>query len=382
MICSQWQGGHFNLFKLTAQTLLLPLLLKTCDGSNWAQTSGYLDQNVVITKIPSVENQHWSARYGHATAILLKDTAVDPNIGEIYLTGGDIYTNDTESFTRVGIMPFAESQGYMNDVWQGGLLNLRPGEENLQDVYSNFWETRSDVRLRGPKYPSVFNPMDDARHQKLPRTYSRMEWSRVKQGIVPNGIPYDDWIKCENYFDQPRYIEERRSCPEPVIVDEREVPGREVMWSPRRHHASVSLAVTLLRDKERDPNARPKEYLFVMGGRARELVDYAKEKSIGGIQYPRVRDPLEIAFSTQHEATVLKSDVWMSTDGKRWELVTPGCIAPQADLITAGRLREDGSRKYGQKKNKCKQDVDCFGAEICVTNERYWFEDGDTEEFG
>lgn len=99
----------------------------------------------------------------------------------------------------------------------------------------------------------------------------------------------------------------------------------EVQWSPRRHHASVTLTVD------------GSQYLYVMGGRARELVDYQEEKSVGGIIGPRISDPdiLSQKFSTQRQASLYKSDVWRSVNGRSWELITPGCEAPQVKNMFA-----------------------------------------------
>ena len=81
--------------------LVLSLYTDFIESSNWAQTSGRLDQNVIITKIPSAGNLHWAARYGHATTIL--NTGDLPEIGEVYLTGGDVYTQARDMETNIGI---------------------------------------------------------------------------------------------------------------------------------------------------------------------------------------------------------------------------------------------------------------------------------------
>ncbi len=81
--------------------LVLSFYTDFIESSNWAQTSGRLDQNVIITKIPSAGNLHWAARYGHATTIL--NTGDLPEIGEVYLTGGDVYTQARDMETNIGI---------------------------------------------------------------------------------------------------------------------------------------------------------------------------------------------------------------------------------------------------------------------------------------
>ena len=105
-----------------------------------------------------------------------------------------------------------------------------------------------------------------------------------------------------------------------------------------------------------------------MGGRARELMEFAESQSVGGIIGPRVKDVDQGAASaaqyltTQREASVAKSDVWKSADGVHWTLVTPGCRAPQSLLIPQGDPR---SGKFGKLTYACASDADCYGAEFC-----------------
>ena len=193
-------------------------------------------------------------------------------------------------------------------------------------------------------------------------------------------MSYLDWIICDPYFKgdgNSQYAARRaaRGCSEDGEGND------EIMWSPRRHHASVSFEVKLL--PEGAEQTSKKQYLFVMGGRARELINFRKEHSVGGISPTRVKDPKNpsLLYSTQREGTVLKSDVWRSENGRDWTLVTPGCEAPQDTLITRGRKRLGYTQEYkfGLENKKCKSDSDCFGAEYCELNVRYWYEDGETE---
>jgi hypothetical protein len=62
---------------------------------------------------------------------------------------------------------------------------------------------------------------------------------------------------------------------------------------------------------------------------------------------------------------VHKSDVWSSKDGITWNLVTPGCKAPQRNLVADGN-RQEG--KHGIEKFACTKDSDCYGAEACDLN--------------
>jgi hypothetical protein len=130
----------------------------------------------------------------------------------------------------------------------------------------------------------------------------------------------------------------------------------EVQWSPRRHHGGIFF----------------KGYLWVLGGRAREFVPLPEEKSIGGIMGPRVADIPNNGynfqtFSNKREASVVKSDVWRSSDGAHWQLVTPGCKAPQPSLVAKGNDR-DG--KFGTLGMNCTLDAHCYGAEVCDTERK------------
>jgi hypothetical protein len=88
--------------------LLLNFKTEFIKSSNWAQTSGVRDQNIVITKIPSPQQAHWSARYGHSTSILHSgDSAVS---GEVYLMGGDSYYGEQKE-TRLGILGLRRTNG-------------------------------------------------------------------------------------------------------------------------------------------------------------------------------------------------------------------------------------------------------------------------------
>ena len=82
--------------------VVLSLYTDFTESSNWAQTSGRLDQNIVITKLPSADNLHWAARYGHATTVM--NTGDLPEIGEVYLTGGDVYSQARDAETNIGVL--------------------------------------------------------------------------------------------------------------------------------------------------------------------------------------------------------------------------------------------------------------------------------------
>jgi hypothetical protein len=82
----------------------------------------------------------------------------------------------------------------------------------------------------------------------------------------------------------------------------------------------------------------------------------ARVKDIDPVINPQQR------FSSQREAIVLKSDVWRSKDGNVWELVTPGCHAPQSNLVAKGNTHDN---KFGTVEFSCNSAADCYGDEFC-----------------
>lgn len=141
----------------------------------------------------------------------------------------------------------------------------------------------------------------------------------------------------------------RYRLPDPTLCDDTSQPpgiyAAENMWSPRRNHRAVTVD----------------ERIFVLGGRAREIADISRDRTVGGILDPRVEtDPF---YSTWREPSVLKNDVWASDDeGGTWILVNPGCHAPQAEDVLAGN---EGNGKAGVPAKECSEDDDCYGAGVC-----------------
>jgi hypothetical protein len=76
-------------------------------------------------------------------------------------------------------------------------------------------------------------------------------------------------------------------------------------------------------------------------------------------------------FTHQREVSTLKSDVWRSVDGETWELMTPGCKAPQSNLIAGGNKAEN---RYGTLANTCANSASrCYStAESCVQIEGHY----------
>ena len=136
---------------------------------------------------------------------------------------------------------------------------------------------------------------------------------------------------------------------DPTVCDDAsEAPGIytvENMWSPRRNHRAATLG----------------ERMFVFGGRAREIADIPRDRTVGGLLVPRIEtDPF---YSTWREPSVLKNDVWASDDeGGTWVLVNPGCHAPQAEDVLAGN---PDNGKAGVPSNECSEDDDCYGVGEC-----------------
>lgn len=158
-----------------------------------------------------------------------------------------------------------------------------------------------------------------------------------------------------HHHHQPKKKHERKQdglryrLPDPTLCDDTsQAPGiyaTENMWSPRRNHRAVTID----------------ERMFVLGGRAREIADISRDRTVGGVLDPRIEtDPF---YSTWREPSVLKNDVWASDDeGGTWTLVNPGCHAPQIEDVLAGN-EENG--KAGVPANECSEDDDCYGVGVC-----------------
>jgi len=294
-------------------------------ASNWAQVSGFIQQSITIPYYPSPGSPHFSPRYGMVSVATTASNISSNNF--LFLMGGDSFTGDvTQRDLAPGLGSRKWEIGYQNDVWQ--MTGIQ-------------WSTRGDSRLRGPY------------RQKIPKVRSGLSWTQKSTGLhPPPGTTYQDWISCEAYFKNT----DTEKCK----------TSRDVMWSPRRNHAGLYF----------------NGYLWVFGGRAREFVDLPEERSVGGIFQPRVQDiPQEVgnehqSYTTQREASVLKSDVWKSVDGMKWTLVTPGCRAPQLSLIASGYGDKNHPSKYGIEKYKCKIDADCYGDEYCFPKDAAKDSDG------
>ena len=297
-------------------------------GTNWAQTSGKVAQNVVVPRRPSPDFPHWSERYGAAVVLAREPNEVyDPDEESvIFLMGGDSYDNDHSSPDEDSRQP-ALPLGYKNDVWSSTGTEWLVDNDNR--IHNEFGESETRVE-------------------------SRMVWDLVSPGLIPPpAVTYDFWLRCEPVVRQA--LENPGICAQPENQ-------YNVHWSPRRN-----LGATYLNG-----------YIWVMGGRARELARLPEEDAIGGIMTARVQDiprdtfgvNFDQRFTTQREVSSYKSDVWRSRDGESWELVTPGCRAPQINLVAAGNA-QDG--KFGTLENACNTSLDCYGpAEKCENVEGHY----------
>eukprot|EP01031_Cornospumella_fuschlensis_P035821 gene35821-43448_t len=290
-------------------------------AANWAQSSGEISQNTAIPYVPAPApySKHWSARYGMAT--IVTSTTNLSSFSYVYLLGGDSYDgDDTQRNYKPGLIDQKWENGYKNDVWR-----MRGTE----------WFVKGDPRLR--------IPVAQHRGQKIPRTYSKLEWEPMElEAMQPDqGMSYDEWISCEQYF-RNRAVQ-GVDCNRP----------RPVMWSPRRHHQGVF----------------HRGALYILGGRAREFLVLPQDEAVGGELSPRIENipGAQQDFTLQKEVSVLKNDVWRSFNGKEWQLVTPGCKAPQSSLIAAGNAAEGF---FGTRNKACTRDSDCYGAEFCDLGRR------------
>ena len=220
------------------------MLLFNVASANWAQASGFFEQNVVIPKIPGVNtaNAHWQARFGMS---IIQSSDPSGGIGTVWLLGGDTYDGTSGRFNSgPGLMDQTWGNGYKNDVW-----SMTTAE----------WKMEGNIRLR-TEYK-----------QKIPDVKSELTWKLRSAGLLPPpGMTYNNFTICESYFgQQERYKALRQALCDPT----RDGVPPSSQWSPRRHHGGVYF----------------KNQLYIMGGRAREFVELPEIRSVGGIMGPRVK---------------------------------------------------------------------------------------------
>ncbi|KAF0693618.1 Aste57867_15483 [Aphanomyces stellatus] len=268
-------------------------------ASNWAEISGVKQTNAVIE-----EETPWSRRWGHAGISQLFSAAETAagKLSRMYVLGGDdrmqlatMHDDDFRAYPGGG--------SFRNDVWATtGIV----------------WNTSVNLL--------EFNQWGDPD----PQIIAKLTWSQTNAGKnPPPGVLYADWIACLTAAWNPYPPD---NCDDPT-----QAPGQyiaDAMWSPRRHFGATAFHNSL----------------FVLGGRARELVPMPDDDTIGGIVGPRGARWIEYA--------VLKNDVWKSDDaGVSWALVTPGCDA----VPNAAETYASGDLKY-----QCSTQNDCVGDATCV----------------
>ena len=340
-------------------------VIKVVNAANWAQVSGPLKQNVVLTQHPAPAHPHWGPRFG--MAVVRFASGPTPDIGEIYLVGGDTYD---EKFTleeqNNGLIDTKNAHGYKNDVWK-----------TVGTDWAG-WTVRSDIRETNNVKVYIRYPSGKFKRQKMPRVYSELHWDQVERGRnPPPGITHNQWISCIllKSADGNKRYEEWVSQAGYDCTQDKFINGRQ--WAPRRHHGLIQFKETAF--SANDATCAVNNWIYVLGGRAREFVDLPEDKSIGGVlggisgvrikniynsqadlgitapEYERARE------RTARETIIVKSDVWKSLNGYEWELVTAGCRNNQEDLIAnAGK---NGGR--GRADMFCKDTNDCYGNEIC-----------------
>nr|CCA26588.1 conserved hypothetical protein [Albugo laibachii Nc14] len=273
----------------------------TIQGANWAQISGNAQTNSLV-----VEKTPWANRHGHAVATLDfdQDAAKDSGrIPRVFLIGGDTSTQSSHD-----LRAYPGGGGLKNDVW-----------------------VLSDVTMT-PTWDRVRNGISG---NTFARTIAHSTWTEVNSGrLPPEEVTYDEWIACAL---NPWVSSRVEGC-----EDVNNPPGvylADIMFSPRRNFAAVMF----------------KDELYILGGRARDHSRVPEDQLRGGVR------TLRLNKSVWREYAVLKNDVWKSNDnGATWKLVTPGCKAPQSNLV----------HKNGDPKFSCQKDSDCERDAICRLNGR------------
>ena len=290
--------------------------------------------------INSVQLTGWEERWGHSACNFQQQRPVPceypdgtDTVESLIDSGATVAaTSDDQLILVVGGDTYRREDGYgyyMNDVWSA------PGVK-----WATFTSTVEKDKWGRPR----------------PRRRSKTVWrleSQLKE--PPPGVSYRTWIACAasrvNYagvicnpsdfhvIDDIQYWHEGMKC---VCDFQRDpYPGR--MLSPRRAHSSIGF--------------RRKAY--VMGGRARNIVDIPYDEAAGGIASDdhinqRVNESGRIRFREKLE---LMNDIWETTNGKEWVLTTPGCRAES--------LQSSHQQDNGHERATCISDDDCYGNEMC-----------------
>jgi len=165
------------------------------------------------------------------------------------------------------------------------------------------------------------------------RRLSEMKWLNI--------LFSDTVLSEEQYFEKMACViqETDMQPPEPCRSTLQQINAR---WLPRYNHGAVVM------------NVNNDQTIFVIGGMSHLSIDLpiGWERMHGGIAPPRGK-------SLRYPGVAM-NDVWTSTNGKVWELVTPGCLphVHQRDITS----ETDG---FGLRQAACTTDSDCYMHSTC-----------------
>jgi hypothetical protein len=298
-IAAQPSNGRLRTILLLLTTTLS--VVHICDASNWAQVSGKRQTNAAI-----LEPTPWTKRHGHAVAALDFSDEYVRATGQkarMFVLGGDSSVQGTQD-----LRAYPGGGSLRNDVWATTGIT---------------WEVRTNI-LKTTKWGDP-----------LPQTIANLTWLQTNNGKrPPRGVTYTDWIACAA---NAWAVTPVQGCDDPT-----QPPGAYLadnMFSPRRNFVALAFQNDLL----------------VLGGRAREHVPVPEDQLRGGATV----GPRNVRW---RESTVLKNDVWRSSDaGASWKLVTPGCPMPQASLVF---------KTAGDQHFQCETDDDCEGDAACQFDQK------------
>lgn len=323
----------------------------------------------------------WTKRWGHATVIYNQTTYPLNYLSEkenserkinvqpvIVLLGGDDYMVNKEDQMQSSHVYDSSRGGFRNDIW---VSKPPKGPES-------WWKIVLSAKSTSKTRRSDHEVEDKATEAEM---QSEMVWYQSNPGKLPppvwpstetdlafkTPVPFDDWIKCQDYFEK-KLFNFNAICRDEKSKHPEKTWKNDNMWSPRRGHGAVVA------------NGK----LYVIGGRAQEYTSIHDQRradtDVGtedSINFDRnVESTLDYPTSFRKE-TILKNDIWVSEDGlgKDWKLVTAGCKDPQRDIILQTEVwsREIGDttdgppKKYGSHGSKCSKSSDCYGDAICMS---------------
>ena len=300
------------MFVFLQLSLLLLLLLTSyvTHSANWAQTSGSKLQNNAQTELTP-----WEGRWGHFVGVL--------QLQRPPACAGEV--TPTMSMAAEDELENDAGEGGGNSTGGGGsgtsaddqLIMVMGGDDyNRYDgggyFYNDVWSSP------GVLWRSIVSTVEKTKWgDPLAKIQADMRWKSVKSSSQPpSGVDYADWIACAasrvtfsgiicaaNEYEDVGGIQKWHSamkceCPS---TEYDKYPAR--MWSARRDASAIGFG----------------RLIYIIGGRSREGSDIPVSETIGGIF-----DDIRLDGFVR-EKSVLTNDVWSSSDGLNWKLVTPGC---------------------------------------------------------